>query len=94
MSGEILRPVRVYLDDTDQYWRRINRFDKLERLQCFREPGYPSWDAFAAGRWDEALQIMQRDHSIVENEFVDDFRNGLYSYRIRVVELPVTPYLQ
>lgn len=94
MSGDILRPVQVYLDDADQYWRRINRFDKLERLQHFREPGYPSWDAFAAGRWDEALQIMQRDRSTVEKEFAEDSRMGLASYRIRVVELPATPYLQ
>ena len=94
MSGDILCPVQVYLDDTDQYWGHINRFDKLERLQYFREPGYPSWDAFVAGRWDEALQIMQRDRSTVEKEFVEDSRVGLTSYRVRVVELPVTPYLQ
>jgi hypothetical protein len=94
MSGDILRPLRVYLDDTNQYWGRIKRFDKLERLQFFREPGYPSWDAFAAGRWDEALQIMQRDRSAVEKEFAEDSRTGLVSYRVRVVELPITPYLQ
>ncbi len=94
MSGDILRPTQAYLDDTDQYWRHINRFDKLERLQFFREPGYPSWDAFAAGRWDEALQIMRRDRSNVEKEFAEDSQVGLASYRIRVVELPVTPYLQ
>jgi hypothetical protein len=94
MSGDILRSVQGYLDDTEQYWGRIDRFDKLERLQQFREPGYPSWDSFAAGRWDEALQIMQRDRSAVEKEFAEDSRVGLVSYRIRVVELPVTPYLQ
>lgn len=94
VSGDILRPVEVYLDDTGHYWGHINRFDKLERLQHFREPGYPSWDAFMAGRWDEALQIMQRDRPAVEKEFSEDFRAGLSSYRVRVVELPVTPYLQ
>ncbi|MGH3848991.1 MAG: DUF6879 family protein, partial [Pseudonocardiaceae bacterium] len=94
MSGDVLRPDQVYLDDTDQYWGHINRFDKLERLQYFREPGYPSWDSFAAGHWGEALQIMRQDRLAVEKEFAEDSRLGLNSYRVRVVELPVTPYLQ
>lgn len=94
MSGDVLRPAQAYLDDTDQYWGHINRFDKLERLQYFREPGYPSWDSFGAGRWNEALHIMQQDRLTVERELAEDSRVGLSSYRVRVVELPVTPYLQ
>lgn len=94
IPGDILRPTQAYLEDTDQYWGHISRFDKLERLQNFREPGYPSWDSFAAGRWDEALHIMQRNRSAVEKEFAEDSRVGLASYRVRVVEFPITPYLQ
>lgn len=94
IPGETFRSVQMYRDDTDRYWGRINRFDKLERLQHFREPGYASWEAFAAGRWDEFLQIMQRDRPMVAKEFADDSKAGLVSYRVRVVEFPLTSYLQ
>ncbi|MGW1057348.1 DUF6879 family protein [Micromonospora rubida] len=30
---------------------------KTERIQTFREPGSPSWEAFAKGCWEEALRI-------------------------------------
>ena len=38
ISGEIFESVQAYHDDANQYWERIDRFDKLERLQHFREP--------------------------------------------------------
>ena len=95
MTGDVLLPVQVYLDDTNQYWGRIDRFEKLERLQHFREPGFPSWDAFAAGSWDEALRIMREEgYAVTAKEFLEDSEADLVSYRVRVVEFPVSPYLQ
>jgi hypothetical protein len=83
----------AYLADSDEYWGRISAFHKLERRQHFREPGRASWEAFAAGNWSESQAIRERDRGAVEAEFAEDARSGLASYRVRVVELPVTPYL-
>jgi hypothetical protein len=92
--GETIRPVEAYLDDSNQYWPRIDRFDKLERLQHFREPYDASWRLFAAGRWEESLAQSERERSLVVAEFAEDARLGYVSHRVRVVELPITPYLQ
>jgi hypothetical protein len=92
--GVTLRPVGAYLEDSGRYWPRIHRFDKLERLQHFRQPEDASWRAFAAGRWEESLELTERNRPAVEAEFAEDRRLGYTSYRVRVVELPITPYLQ
>jgi hypothetical protein len=63
---------------------------KLERRQHFREPYNKSWVAFDRGDWDEALrltgdaapEIMQQTH-----------QEPFGAQRIRVVELPLSPYL-
>ncbi|WFE38634.1 DUF6879 family protein [Micromonospora sp. WMMD998] len=66
---------------------------KTERLQTFREPGSPSWEAFAAGRWDEALRIAAQPNPELAQFFarLDEMGSGLH--RLRIVELPLTPYL-
>lgn len=92
--GEILRPVQAYLDDSNQYWARIERFDKLERIQHFRQPEDASWRAFAAGRWEESLELSDLNRSEVVAEFAEDARLGYSSYRVRVVEFPIDPYLR
>jgi hypothetical protein len=92
--GETIRPVEEYLDDSNQYWPRIDRFDKLERLQHFREPYDAGWRLFAAGRWEESLAQSERERPLVVAEFAEDARLGYASHRVRVVELPITPYLQ
>jgi hypothetical protein len=94
ISGEIFEGVQAYHNDANQYWERIDKFDKLERLQHFREPENQSWEAFVAGRWVEAQQIRRRNRSTVAAEFAEDARRGIVSRRVRVVEIPVTPYLQ
>ncbi len=94
IPGEIFEEVQAYHDDANQYWERIDRFDKIERLQHFREPGNQSWEAFVSGRWAEAQQIRQRNRPTVIVEFAEDARRGIVSRRVRVVEIPVTAYLQ
>ncbi|MEV0805337.1 DUF6879 family protein [Micromonospora sp. NPDC050200] len=66
---------------------------KTERIQTFREPGSPSWEAFAAGRWDEALRIAAEPNPELVRFFarLADLGSGLQ--RLRIVELPLTPYL-
>lgn len=93
-TGEVFRPVEAYRRDLNPLWARIDRFDKLERLQHFREPYDASWRAFAAGHWEESLEQTERGRPEVEAEFAEDRRLGYASHRVRVVEFPITPYLQ
>lgn len=92
--GHRLRPARNYIADTDRYWMTISRFVKLERLQYFREPDHPSWNAFANGRWKDAMLILEKMRPQIAQEFIDDRANGLTSQRVRVVEYPLSPYLR
>ncbi|HEV2781670.1 MAG TPA: hypothetical protein VGX25_19980 [Actinophytocola sp.] len=93
-AGETFVPVRAYREDLGPLWSKIDRFDKLERIQHFRQPESASWRAFAAGRWEEALELTEQDRPEVVAEFAEDRRLGYNSYRVRVVEFPIDPYLQ
>lgn len=71
-----------------QFWPHVpDQFDKLERQQHFQELDTPSWDAFTAGDWQRALELM---HIAGGPELHTAFARR----RLRVVELPVTPYVQ
>lgn len=63
---------------------------KLERAQCFHEPYDASWNAMMAGRWRRSLELIEqmRDSYAREYDGPAEFR------RVRVVETPLTPYLQ
>ncbi|GIF26684.1 hypothetical protein BJ973_001131 [Actinoplanes tereljensis] len=89
--------------DLDQYWADFEKrfwrtgppgFWKLERQQTFKEPGDEGWEAFAQGRWDDSMRVLQARRS----EFGDYYRrvadSGFATRRVRVVEEPLTPYLQ
>lgn len=93
VRGEVLRPAQAYIEDSDRYWVDIDRFDKLERIQHFKEPYDPSWRAFAAGDWEKSLELTELNRARVEAEFAEDDRLGYRSYRVRVVEFPIDPYL-
>ncbi|MET8362205.1 DUF6879 family protein [Micromonospora sp. NPDC005194] len=66
---------------------------KTERIQTFREPGSPSWEAYADGRWEDALRIAAEPNPELVAFFkhLDQLGSGLR--RLRIVELPLTPYL-
>jgi hypothetical protein len=82
----------------EEYFRTlksgIEHLNKLERGQHFKERGFASWEAFAAGHWDEALSLIEerRDAYVQQVEEMD--RLGVLNRRLRVVEFPVTPYVQ
>lgn len=85
----VLLSADEYLDDFWPNFRNIDEvFWKLERIQSFREAGQASWVAMMAGDWERSLKL------------IDDERGGAYERgsfvrrRIRVVEEPITPYLQ
>jgi hypothetical protein len=68
---------------------------KLERSQFFHEPDDdPSWQAFVAGDWDCALAAFEGDRAAARAEAEGYAKQGGELRRLRVVERPVTPYIQ
>ncbi|MGP4109523.1 DUF6879 family protein [Streptomyces sp. 4N509B] len=67
---------------------------KLERRQHFRESGVPSWEAFVRGDWSEALRLYERRRAELAALTEDKRRRRIDSRRVRVVELPIAPYVQ
>jgi hypothetical protein len=53
----------------------------------------PSWEAFAAGDWERALELNERERDAVAAKVAEDGSLGVESRRVRLVEKPVTPYL-
>ncbi|MER5703679.1 DUF6879 family protein [Micromonospora sp. NPDC002296] len=66
---------------------------KTERIQTFREPGSPSWEAFAKGCWEEALRIAAEPNPELVRFFQQLESRGSGLRRLRIVEPPLTPYL-
>jgi hypothetical protein len=79
----------------ERFWRTDSTgFWKLERAQSFREPGYDSWEAFARGQWQESLRLLEAGRPAIEAHHRRIEQCGFRVRRVRVVELPLTPYLQ
>lgn len=82
-----------YLSD---FWRHHERsegaFWKLERRQTFREPDDPGWVAMSNGDWGRALAAVEEQRSATRSE--DPTVSGRESHRLRIVEQPISPYLQ
>ncbi|WP_141583710.1 DUF6879 family protein [Actinomadura sp. WMMA1423] len=67
---------------------------KLERSQVFRELDDPSWLAFSSGDWRRSLELLEEDRKAVRAEADGNRRQGLKIKRVRVVERPLSPYVQ
>lgn len=67
---------------------------KIERRQFFSDPGDPPWVAFSQGRWDESIRLMERARPSYEDYYREARSHGVSLYRVRVVEVPVRPYVQ
>ncbi|WP_424534622.1 DUF6879 family protein [Sphaerisporangium viridialbum] len=80
----------AYLDDFWPYFGRVGDqvLWKLERIQHFQEPDVPSWAAMAEGDWDRALALVEELRPAIMAA------PGPESRRLRIVDRPVTPYLQ
>ncbi|MFI1827152.1 DUF6879 family protein [Streptomyces sp. NPDC020412] len=93
-AGEVLsRP--DYLEDFSRiHGGDIGLLAKIERGQTFKEQGSPSWDAFASGDWAGALRLIESERDSISAYFQDAARRGMAFRRVRIVEFPVTPYLQ
>jgi hypothetical protein len=76
------------------YSSGIGFLNKLERGQHFKERGFPSWEAFADGDWEGALSLAEERREDYAEELRQAARLGIRHRRLRVVEFPVTPYVQ
>ncbi|MGW6954735.1 DUF6879 family protein [Streptomyces chartreusis] len=76
------------------YTSGIHFLNKLERGQHFQERGFASWEAFAVGDWTRALSLAEERRDDYARELRKAERLGISHRRLRVVEFPVTPYVQ
>ena len=76
------------------YSSGIGFLNKLERGQHFQERGFPSWEAFADGDWERALSLADERREDYARELRQASRLGVRQRRLRVVEFPITPYVQ
>jgi uncharacterized protein DUF6879 len=67
---------------------------KFERRQHFQEQSSPSWEAFRRGDWQEALRLTGERRSHWQSIAREDRRRKAAFHRVRVVEEPLTPYMQ
>ncbi|NMO55138.1 hypothetical protein HH310_28625 [Actinoplanes sp. TBRC 11911] len=88
-------PLDDYIEDfTTVSANLVGDIWKSERAQHFQEPGNRSWEAYIAGRWEEALQASTSELTELKQYFSQLERRGTQFYRIRVVELPLSSYLR
>jgi hypothetical protein len=78
---------RMWLADGLDSW-------KIERLQAYDETGFPSWEAFVAGDWPTALALIEGEQA----GFLEFHRRfavrGAAFRRVRIVERPISAYVQ
>jgi hypothetical protein len=91
--GERLALPALYAD-SDKDFARAREFWKLERGQVFAEPGNASWEAFADGDWDESLRLIEGFREGLARYHRDAAAAGTSTYRVRIVSLPPTSYIQ
>jgi hypothetical protein len=91
--GEHLELAQYYAD-FEQRFARAQEFWKLERGQAFAEPGNPSWEAFNRGDWAASMRLIESLREDLKEYHREAEAAGTSTYRIRVVSLPLTPYLQ
>jgi len=93
--GEHLDSVAVYEGDFAAYRKKTRHQHawKFERRQHFEEDD-ASRDALRRGDWPEALRLLEDDRAGLLDAAAYDRQRGHYFHRLRVVEEPLTPYMQ
>lgn len=86
----------VYLADFDEHFWKTGEsgFWKLERLQEFREPTDESWVAFSGGDWQGAMALLESRRDALTRHYARLQEHGIETWRIRVVEQPLTDYMR
>lgn len=83
-----------YYADFERNFAATREFWKLERGQHFAEPGDASWEAFDRGDWDESIRLLEKRRADLVDYHREATAAGTHTHRIRIVSLPLTPYLQ
>lgn len=84
----------AYYADFEKNFSRAREFLKLERGQSFAEPGDDSWEAFDRGDWEESMRLLEARRADLVKYHQETAAAGTSTARIRIVSLPLTPYLQ
>ncbi|MDT0441851.1 DUF6879 family protein [Streptomyces johnsoniae] len=94
-GGERLGPDE-YDSDFDRYEDEVRDRDswKLEREQFFDEDDDPSFRAFRRGEWANALRLLAAESPALRESAASDHARGSVFRRVRIVEEPLTPYVQ
>ncbi|MFF9477907.1 DUF6879 family protein [Streptomyces sp. NPDC014733] len=93
-TSERLDRPNYHADFRRHYEGGIRSLRKLERGQNFKERGFPSWESFAIGDWESALSLIEEKRSVYGAQFQKAAGLGILERRLRVVEFPITPYVQ
>ncbi|MET7760718.1 DUF6879 family protein [Streptomyces sp. NPDC005393] len=94
-QGDRLSRDAYRADFRDRVWDNDGRDSwKLERQQCFQEPGSDSWKAFSQGDWEGALRLIEQRRDGLLQYMSEAEKRNFSLYRVRVVEEPIVPYLQ
>lgn len=67
---------------------------KLERIQHFEETDHAGREALRRGNWEEALRLMEERRPALAAAAEADARRDAVFRRVRIVEEPLTPYMQ
>ncbi|MFD2356718.1 DUF6879 family protein [Nonomuraea ferruginea] len=83
------------MDDFMAFFRDLRRsWVKVECLQEYDESGFSAYDAFRNGDYDEAARRV-REMVLGQRELYGHaVEHGIAMTRIRVCELPLSPYLE
>ncbi|NLU73878.1 hypothetical protein HCC61_14515 [Streptomyces sp. HNM0575] len=86
----------AYVSDFRKRRRAVHNAEswKLERLQHFEEEESPTRDALRRGDWPAVLRLVEDGREAAERAAEDDRRRNSPFLRLRVVEEPLTPYMQ
>ncbi|MFD9816476.1 DUF6879 family protein [Streptomyces sp. NPDC059080] len=93
-TSERLDRPKYHADFRRHYEGGIRFLRKLERGQNFKERGFPSWESFVIGDWGRALPLIEEKRPIYGSQFQKAAELGILERRLRVVEFPITPYVQ
>lgn len=93
VPAELFSTLESYVADFYEDYRNTVVW-KLERGQTFREPGDPSWEALVFGDWKRAMRLNEEERDSVADAAARDSARSVESRRVRVVERPVSAYLQ
>lgn len=86
-----------YMKDADERQFRLGAGHaswKLERQQYFSDPTDPPWVAFSEGRWEESLRLMEDARPTFRKFMQEASEHDVTLYRVRIVEMPIIPYVQ